>query len=68
VPSFLVKTNDVVEVKQASKKLQRIRDAANNSSQNKRTPAWLETNPIELKGTVLELPFGDKLKYRSRTT
>lgn len=62
IPSFSVKSGDVIEVKEKSKKLQAIRDAANSASTRARIPAWIETNPIELKGTVLELPEGDKLE------
>lgn len=61
IPSFLVKVGDVVEVKQESKKLQSIRDAANAAAQGARIPSWLESSPLELKGSVLELPIGDKL-------
>ena len=62
IPSYLVKTNDHIEVKEASKKNQRIREAAQNAARGKRIPVWLETNPLELKGSVLEIPAGDKLE------
>jgi len=62
IPSCLVNANDVVEIKESSKKLPGIRDAAESASRRGRIPAWLETNPLELKGTVLELPAGDKLE------
>ena len=61
IPSYSVKLNDVIEVKESSKKLQDIRDAANISSQRLRVPAWLESNPLELRGTVLELPSWEKM-------
>ena len=62
IPSYLVKTNDIIEIKPSSKKLQRIRDAANTASSGGRIPAWLEANPLELKGTVLELPTVEKME------
>ena len=61
IPSYKAKSNDVISVKDKSKKLQRIRDAANNAAARARIPAWLETNPLELRGTVLEIPDRDKL-------
>ncbi|HOC92645.1 MAG TPA: 30S ribosomal protein S4 [bacterium] len=62
IPSYLVRANDVVEVKEQSKKIQGIRDSADAAAQRARIPSWLQTSPIELKGTVLELPAGDKLE------
>jgi small subunit ribosomal protein S4 len=61
IPSYSVKLNDVIEVRESSKKLQEIRDAANIASQRLRVPAWLESNPLELKGSVLELPSWEKM-------
>lgn len=61
VASYLVKANDLIEVKESSKKNPAIRESAHNSSTRGRIPAWIETNPLELKGTVLDLPAGDKL-------
>jgi len=62
VPSYQVEANDVIEVKEKSKKVAALRDSANSASVRARIPAWIETNPLELKGTVLELPAGDKLE------
>ena len=62
VPSYRVQANDVIEVKEKSKKIAEIRDSANSASVRARIPAWIETNPLELKGTVLEIPEGDKLE------
>jgi small subunit ribosomal protein S4 len=62
IPSFLVKPNDVIEIKDKSKKMQRVRDAANANAQGGRIPAWLESNVLEFKGTVLELPTREKME------
>lgn len=62
VPSYLVRAEDKIEVKESSKKNPEIRNAANNASVRSRIPAWIETNPLELRGTVLELPEGGKLE------
>ncbi len=62
IPSYLVSAEDKIEIKESSKKLMPIRDAADAASRRGRIPGWLETNPLELKGTVLELPIGDKLE------
>lgn len=61
IPSYSVKAGDMIAVKEKSKKLQRVRDAANNAASRGRIPGWLETNPLELRGTVLEIPSGEKL-------
>jgi len=61
IPSFQVSPNDKIAVKESSKKNVLVRDAADAASRRGRIPAWLETNPLELKGSVLELPIGDKL-------
>lgn len=61
IPSYLSRTNDLVQVKEQSKTLQAIRESATSAVQRRRVPAWIETNPLELKGTVLELPAGDKM-------
>lgn len=62
IPSFLVKPNDIIEIKDKSKKMQRVRDAANANAQGGRIPAWLESNVLEFKGTVLELPTREKME------
>lgn len=62
IPSYLVKANDKIEIKESSKKIPEIREAANSASVRGRIPSWIETNPLELKGTILELPEGDKLE------
>ncbi|MFH1538442.1 MAG: 30S ribosomal protein S4 [bacterium] len=62
IPSYLVKTDEVIEVKEKSKKVQTIRDAANSASQRLRVPAWLESNPLELRGSVLEMPVHEKME------
>lgn len=62
IPSYLVKANDKIEIKESSKKMQDIRLAANSASMRGRIPSWIETNPLELKGIVLEVPAGHKLE------
>jgi len=61
IPSFLVGANDVIEIKESSKKIPTIRDSADTAARRGRVPGWLETNPLELKGTVLDLPAADKM-------
>lgn len=63
IPSFLVSPDDVIEVREKSKKIQAVRDSANSASQRFRVPGWLESNPLELRGTVLELPTKQKMEY-----
>jgi small subunit ribosomal protein S4 len=55
MPSFLVKTGMVIELKEKSKKNLKI-NAALDSVNRRGIPEWLETNRENLKGTVKSLP------------
>jgi small subunit ribosomal protein S4 len=58
IPSFLVKKNDVVEVVQNSKEVNKI--LAGIQSVARRTiPSWLEANHAAFKGTIKDLPARD---------
>lgn len=58
--SYLVKTGDVIEVKEGSKNLQPI-VAALESTAGSRVPAWLELNPEKRQGNVLHMPTRDEI-------
>jgi small subunit ribosomal protein S4 len=60
-PSFLVKTNDVVEVKSTSKNRLRVK-AAQSTVDSRGIPSWLELEREHYKGQVKALPTRDDIK------
>jgi small subunit ribosomal protein S4 len=55
VPSFLIKPGDEVQIRARSQKNTRIQEAM-ETVERRGTPAWLELEPKEFKGTVKALP------------
>lgn len=55
IPSYLVKAGDVIEVKEKAKSSQRYKDVLEVTG-GRMTPAWLEADQENLRGTVKELP------------
>jgi len=55
IPSFQCKVGDVIEAREASKKLGVLEESANFAS-GQRQPAWLEINRDNKSGKVLSLP------------
>jgi len=55
IPSFQCKVGDVIEVREASKKLNVLEESANFAS-GQRQPTWLEINRDGRTGKVLALP------------
>jgi len=55
IPSYQVKPNDVIEVREKSKKMLIIHDSMKRVKENKQLP-WLKLDKAKLQGTVLELP------------
>ncbi len=60
IPSFAVRQNDVISVKESRAKLP-IFERLKKSAQQRTIPAWLSFDPQQLKGTVLHLPIGEEL-------
>jgi small subunit ribosomal protein S4 len=56
IPSYMVREGDVVEVRERSRKVQKVLDAMSNLD---RTPnaAWLEIDREGLKGKVTAMPL-----------
>ncbi|HET6383126.1 MAG TPA: 30S ribosomal protein S4 [Armatimonadota bacterium] len=54
VPSYVVKTGDVVTADESSKTIQPIQSAVRSFSG--RIPSWLEFDPTELKGVIARMP------------
>ena len=60
VPSYLVKAGDVVEVKEASKNIQRFKDIK-EITDGRLTPEWVDVDKEALKGTVSSLPRREQI-------
>jgi small subunit ribosomal protein S4 len=55
IPSYLVDTDDLVEIKAKDKAKAKIKDNL-ELSKDRTVPSWLEFNAAEMKGKVLRLP------------
>ena len=60
IPSYRVKTGDVVAVSNKAKDLLPIKEAL-ISSEHMAVPAWLEVDIEKLQGTVLQVPVRDQI-------
>ena len=55
IPSYLVKTGDVIEIREKSKSLTRYKEIL-EATNGRLVPEWLEADRDALKGTVVQLP------------
>lgn len=55
IPSYLVKSGDVIKVREKSRKLEIIHASMRRMREGKALP-WLDLNKANLTGTVLEIP------------
>lgn len=60
IPSYLVKAGDVIEVREKAKSSQRYKDVLEVTG-GRMTPAWLEVDQENLRGTVKELPSREEI-------
>ena len=60
IPSYQVKAGDVVEVKEASKNIQRFKDIQEITA-GRLTPEWVDVDKENLKGTVSALPRREQI-------
>lgn len=58
IPSYLVRANDVIEVAEKSRKIQRINDSL-GSVERRGIPKWLELDKNAFKGVVKSMPARD---------
>ena len=58
IPSYLIKAGDVIEVKEASRSIQRFKDIAEITA-GRIVPEWRDVNKENLSGTVKEFPSRD---------
>lgn len=62
IPSAAVNVGDVITLRERTKKVQQIQDAAATIGGRGGVPAWLELEAANLKGTVVALPKRDDLQ------
>jgi len=60
IPSFLVKTDDVIAVRTGSKESVKFKELAEAATQ-KGVPAWLTVNAEALEGRVLRMPLREEI-------
>ena len=60
IPSYLVKAGDVIEIREKSKGLQRMKDIMEVTG-GRLVPDWLEVDAEKLQGTVKELPSREQI-------
>lgn len=65
IPSYLVKQNDVVFIKNDQKKKKHIREIA-KLTKERAVPEWLQTNVENLQGTVTKLPERKDIQFPIR--
>lgn len=56
IPSYLVKQDDVIEIREKSKKLLSIKESLKEFTKSGVMP-WLDVNPDEMKGVVRAVPL-----------
>jgi small subunit ribosomal protein S4 len=60
IPSYLVKPGDVIELRQKSRKIQRVQESL-EAVVRRGVPGWLELEKDQSKGRVLALPSREEL-------
>ena len=60
IPSYLVKAGDVIEIREKSKGLQRMKDILEVTG-GRLVPDWLDVDSEKLQGTVKELPSREQI-------
>ena len=60
VPSYLIKAGDVIEVKEASKNIQRFKDIKEITG-GRLFPEWMEVDKENLKGTIKSFPTREEI-------
>ncbi|MEL7658660.1 MAG: 30S ribosomal protein S4, partial [Bacillota bacterium] len=60
IPSFLVKTGDVIEVRERSKESPRIKELMTRAAENN-PPAWLEYDSEPAVGRVVAVPTREQI-------
>ncbi|MCL5021804.1 MAG: 30S ribosomal protein S4 [Nitrospirae bacterium] len=61
VPSYIIKENDVVEVKESSREIPSVQESLEKAG-HRGLPAWLETDAANFKGKVLHVPSREEIQ------
>ena len=61
IPSYQVRKGDVIQVREKSRKNDQIRQSVETAS-GRGIPPWLELNPEQFRGTVLDLPKREDIR------
>ncbi len=56
IPSYILNPGDVVQLKEASRKLEVVHEALKRTRGDAGVPTWLSLNKAELSGTLLAIP------------
>ncbi len=62
IPSYLVKTGDVISLKEKSKSSERIKEIVETNA-SRLVPKWLDMDKNTLAGKVVALPLRDDIDY-----
>ena len=62
IPSYLVKAGDVIEIREKSKGLKRMKDILEVTG-GRLVPDWLDVDSEKLQGTVKELPSREQIDF-----
>jgi len=60
VPSYLLKADDVISIRERSRKVERIKQAMETAKQ-RGIPRWLELNSEQFEGKVIAVPERDEI-------
>lgn len=60
IPSYQLKVGDTIQIKEKYRSMQRYKDIVESTS-GRIVPAWLEANPEEVSGKVLEIPTREQI-------
>jgi small subunit ribosomal protein S4 len=61
IPSYQVRRGDVIQVREKSRKNEQVRQAVETAS-GRGIPAWLELDPENFRGTVVDLPKREDIR------
>lgn len=56
IPSYRVKENDTIEIKEGSRSIQQIKEGMDLADRLGRIPSWIEVNKEQFKGTLVRIP------------
>jgi small subunit ribosomal protein S4 len=61
IPSYQVRKGDAIQVREKSRKNEQIRQSVETAS-GRGVPSWLELNPEQFRGTVMDLPKREDIR------